>query len=336
MYGLTVQHAAVLGGGSFGTALAAVLGQKHGRVSLWSNEPDVVESVQKQRENPKYLEGVSLPACVVATLDLSALASAELVVIAVPSHAVREVLSSVRKIIHRDAIVVCAAKGIEVDTLDLMSDVCDASLDHPQRIAYLSGPSFAREVAEGLPTNVLIAARLEATAVRAQQLVSMPYFRCYTSTDVTGIEIAGAAKNVYAIAAGCLDGMGLGLNARAALITRGLNEMTRVGVALGADQLTFAGLAGVGDLVLTCTGALSRNRQLGVLLGQGRTLTDALAEVRTVAEGVKTAQALYRLAMKHELDLPIATRIYRVLFEKLEVHEALRQLMARELKPEWS
>lgn len=334
MYGETVAHAAVLGGGSFGTALAAVLGQKHDRVSVWSNEPDVVSAVKDTHENSKYLPGVSLSSRITATGDLAAaLKDAELVIVAVPSQAVRSVLQSAKAHLDKRAIVVCAAKGIEVDTLALMSDVCTSVLSSP--LAYLSGPSFAREVAEGLPTNVLIAADRVETARRAQLLISLPTFRCYTATDVVGVEIAGALKNVYAISSGVIEGMGLGLNARAALITRGLNEIVRVGVALGADPMTFAGLAGVGDLVLTCTGALSRNRQLGMLLGQGRSLESALAEVRTVAEGVPAAKALHALGKKHSLDLPIAERVYAVLYEGLDVGEALRQLMARELKSEW-
>lgn len=336
MYGETVSHAVVLGGGSFGTALAAVLGQKHDRVTVWTNEADVAPAINAKHENAKYLPGVSLSSRISATLDLAtALADAELVVIAVPSGAVRSVVTAAKSLIVAKATVVCAAKGIEVDTLALMSDVCTTVLGRKDGVAFLSGPSFAREVAEGLPTNVLIAGD-EKTARRAQLLVALPTFRCYTSQDVIGVEIAGALKNVYAIASGCIEGMGLGLNARAALITRGLNEMVRMGTALGADPITFAGLAGVGDLVLTCTGALSRNRQLGFLLGQGRSLDSALTEVRTVAEGVPTAKALHALAKKHGLELPIAERIYSVLYDGLDVGEALRQLMARDLKAEWA
>jgi len=331
MYGESLSKVTVLGGGSFGSALGLMLAQKHTRVSIWSNEPDVVNGINASHASPLYLPGIDFPDNVTSSLDLQeALEHAECVVIAVPSHAVRSVLAEARI---TDALVVCAAKGIETDTLELMSDVCEELIDAPQ--AFLSGPSFAREVALGLPTSVVLAAHDEGVAKRAQKIISMPFFRTYTSTDVTGVELAGALKNVYAIAAGAIEGMGLGMNARAGMMTRGLNEMTRLGLALGADPMTFAGLAGLGDLVLTCTGELSRNRKLGALMGQGLTLHDAQREVRTVAEGVRTSHATHALALRHHVEMPIADQVYQVLYQCVTVSDALRELVSRELKSEW-
>jgi glycerol-3-phosphate dehydrogenase (NAD(P)+) len=331
MYGEVVKKVTVLGGGSFGSALALMLAQKHGAVSVWSNEAPVVAAINETHASPVYLPGVTFPENVSATLDLQAsLRGAECVVIAVPSHAVRSVLVDAKI---KDALVVCAAKGIETDTLKLMSDVCAELVQAPQ--AYLSGPSFAAEVAQSLPTSVVLAARDEAVAKRAQKIISMPFFRAYTATDVTGVELAGALKNVYAIAAGAIEGMGLGMNARAAMMTRGLNEMARLGLALGADAMTFAGLAGLGDLVLTCTGELSRNRKLGALMGRGASLADAQREVRTVAEGVRTAHATHALALRERIEMPIAEQVYRVLYQGVAVPDALRDLVSRELKAEW-
>ncbi len=335
MYGEVLGRVAVLGGGSFGSALGLMLAQKHASVLLWSNEASVVSAINDTRQNPAYVPEARFPDNVRATEDLSlALEGAECVVLAVPSHALESVLAQAPKG-SPETLWVCATKGITDDTLMLMSEVCGKQLGAEAPQAFLSGPSFAKEVAASLPTSVVIAAKDEALARRAQLVVSMPFFRGYTSTDVVGVELAGALKNVYAIAAGAIEGMGLGTNARAAMMTRGLNEMTRLGLALGADPLTFAGLAGLGDLVLTCTGELSRNRKLGWLMGQGMSLGAAQEQVRTVAEGVRTAKAAHALALRHGLDLPIAHQVYSVLYEGVDVGEALRGLVSRALKAEW-
>jgi glycerol-3-phosphate dehydrogenase (NAD(P)+) len=335
-YGLTLNRVTVLGGGSFGIALAVHLAQKHAHVALWEVNAARAEACKQTREDPQLLPGVRLQPNIEIGSDVdAALAGTECIVLAVPSAAVREVARAVRSKLTPLPLVICAAKGIELDTLALMSQVCEDALGKDAAIAYLSGPSFALEVAQGLPTSVVMAAHDEAIAQRAQHIMSMPSFRCYSSTDVIGVEIAGALKNVLAIAAGAVDGMGLGMNARAALITRGLIEMSRLGQQLGASPLTFAGLAGVGDLVLTCTGELSRNRRVGLAIGKGKRLKDALEEVKTVAEGVGTAKAAHALAQKHGVELPIIEAVHRVLHEGLPVTEALRELMSRALKAEW-
>ncbi|MCC6810278.1 MAG: NAD(P)-dependent glycerol-3-phosphate dehydrogenase [Deltaproteobacteria bacterium] len=336
-YGVTLDRITVLGGGSFGIALAVHLAEKHKHVALWETNQARAEACAKHREDPQLLPGVRLRESIAIGSDIgAALSGTQAIVIAVPSAAVREVTTLVRqRITGKLPLVICAAKGIELDTLALMSDVCEATLGAKEEIAYLSGPSFALEVAQGLPTSVVMAAHGEETATHAQNIVSMPSFRGYSSTDVIGVEIAGALKNVLAIAAGAVDGMGLGMNARAAMITRGLNEISRLGQKLGANPLTFLGLAGVGDLVLTCTGELSRNRRVGIALGKGHTLKQALAEVKTVAEGVGTAKAAHALAQKHGVDVPIIEAVYQVAHQGLPVTEALRALMSRTLKAEW-
>lgn len=327
---------AVLGAGSFGTCLAVLAAREHD-VVLWAREPEVVEAIERERHNPRYLREIALPDNVRATSDLAAaLADRELVICAIPSHGVRAVMSEAAKHMDPEAILVSTVKGIEVDTLMTMDRVFEDVLDpvfHP-RLVFLSGPSFAKEVAQRKPTAVTLACREESYAIAVQTALSCPWFRCYTSTDVVGVECGGALKNVVAIAVGMCDGLGLGLNARAALMTRGLREITRLGEVLGANPLTFLGLSGVGDLVLTCTGDLSRNRSVGLELAKGRTMREIVEGMSQVAEGVRTTFAVCELAARNKVDMPIALATRAVLQGAVTPEEAGHMLMARQLRNE--
>ncbi len=327
---------AVIGAGSWGTALAVLLAEKGCAVSLWAHRPEHAERLQRERENVVYLPGIPLPENLVISADIDAvLRDASVVVMVVPSHAYREVFQQVAPRIDPATIVVSAAKGIENETLLTMTGVMrDVAPDISFPLAVLSGPSFAREVAEGKPTAVTVAAAETAVATRVQDLFFTERFRVYTSTDVVGVEIGGPLKNVVAIAAGIADGLGFGTNARAALITRGLAEITRLAVKLGANPLTMAGLAGLGDLVLTCTGDLSRNRAVGLKLGRGMTLADIQAEMQMVAEGIRTTRSAYHLARRHGVEMPILEQVYAVLYEGKTCRQAVTDLLGRNQKEE--
>lgn len=327
---------AVLGAGSFGTCLAMLAAREHD-VVLWARDPEVAKAIGRDRRNPRYLGGIELPGNLRATSDLEeALRDRELVICAVPSHGVRDVMRRAAPFMDPEAILVSTVKGIEVETgmtMDqVLRDVLDPSF-HP-RLVFLSGPSFAREVAEHKPTAVTLACREESYAIAVQTELSCPWFRCYTHDDVIGVECGGAVKNVIAIAVGMCDGLGKGTNARAALMTRGLREMTRLGVALGANPLTFLGLSGVGDLILTCTGDLSRNRTVGLELGRGRSLEEITGSMRQVAEGVRTTYAVCELARRRGVDMPIAFGVRAVLEGEVTPDEAGTLLMTRQLKSE--
>ncbi len=324
----------VLGAGSWGTTLADLLARKGHTVRLWAYEAEVVAAVNQRHENPLFLPGCPLPASLEATSDpVAAVHGADVVLSVAPSPVVRKVVERAKAGIGSDALIVSATKGIEPGSLQLMSAVLEAVLpDH--RVTALSGPSFAIEVYQQQPTAVVAAARSESTAREVQAVFSTPRFRVYSNADVVGVELAGALKNVIAIAAGILEGLGLGNNPRAALITRGLAEMTRLGVAMGADPLTFAGLAGMGDLILTTTGALSRNRALGVALARGVSLTEYNATHRTVAEGANTAQAALELAARLGTELPICAQVASILFKGKPASQAVGDLMERTLKSE--
>lgn len=330
-------RAAVIGGGSWGTALANVLAANGHDTLLWVHDAELVDEINLRHANPLFLPGIGLSPFLRCTADLSAaLEGRELVLLVTPVQVMRGVLARAVELMQPDALVVNASKGIELDTLKTVSQICteffgDGFLD---RYVALSGPTFAREVAEGLPSLIVAASRLESCARRVQAAFSNPSFRVYTNSDVIGVELGGAVKNVIAIAAGICDGLGFGHNARAALITRGLAEMNRLGLAMGAQAATFAGLAGMGDLVLTCTGDLSRNRTVGFKLGQGMRLKDILAEMRMVAEGVKTAESVYHLSRNLGVEMPIVEKAYRILHEDKPAREAVIELMARELKAE--
>ncbi len=334
---------AILGAGSWGTALAVVLSRtrKPHEISLWVHNAALAESLHRHRENNTYLPGVSLPAGVRVTHDFSeALAGAHIVVGAIPSVHARSIYSQAVRCVSPEMIFISATKGLEPSTHLRVSKVIAQVLTQAtspassQRIAVLSGPSFAAEAARGEPTAVVLASHDVALAAELQEEFAGPSFRLYTNDDVLGVELAGAMKNVIAIAAGACQGLGLGSNALAALITRGLAEMTRLAVALGARPETLGGLAGLGDLVLTCTGSLSRNRHVGIELGKGRRLNKILANMRMVAEGVDTAAPLLALAREHQIELPITEQVDAILHQGKSPQDAIRDIMERPLKRE--
>lgn len=327
----------VVGGGSWGTALANLLGSKGYVVDFWVFEPEVRESIALHRENRVFLPGIRLSENLVPSNDLGAVASGkDLILIVVPSHVMREVSLKLAGFTASDCVVVSASKGIENQTHLTMSGILRETLPHiPEtHLAALSGPSFAREVALGVPTVVTVAAKDPDVAQFVQRVFATPGFRVYTNKDLIGVELGGSVKNVIAIAAGIIDGLGLGLNTRAALITRGLTEIRRLGVKMGANPRTFTGTAGIGDLVLTCTGDLSRNHMVGKKIGQGMTLAQILAEMRMVAEGVKTAKSVYNLSRKLGVEMPICHEIYHILYEDVPPKVALHRLMTRDLREE--
>ena len=327
----------VLGAGSWGTALASVLAGKGHAVTLWGRDAAAVEAVATRHENPHYLPGIKLPEALGASTDLGrALEGAEIVVLGIPSHAMREVATEARPFLQVGSAIVSVAKGIEGDTLMTMNEVLEDVLPVPLHpyLCFLGGPSFAKEVARQLPTAVTIAGRWERVTKKLQDAFHTRFFRPYTSTDVLGCEIGGCVKNVIAIAAGISDGMGFGQNARAALITRGLTEIGRLAVRKGANPMTLSGLAGLGDLVLTCSSELSRNRSVGFGLGQGKALDAIQKELGQVAEGVRNARAVRDLSHKLQVDMPITEVVYRVLYEDLPARQAVTDLMMRETKAE--
>lgn len=330
-------RAAVLGAGSWGTGLAVHLARTGHAVRVWAHEPEVVDGINRLRRNPLFLPEVELPAGVGATGELAAaVADAEAVLLVVPVQFARRVLAGLGAVLPAPSLLVSASKGIEVTTLSRPDEMAAAELGLPgERFVALSGPSFAREVAAGLPAAAVLASADEAAARRLQEALSGPTFRFYTSTDVVGVELAGALKNVIAIAAGLTTGLGLGSNAMAALLTRGLHEITRLGVRLGGREETFRGLAGMGDLVLTCTGQLSRNRRVGERLGRGEPLAEVLSG-REVAEGVPTAGAALALASRAGVEMPITAAVHAILEGRLDPRTALDTLMTRELKDEAS
>lgn len=327
---------AVIGAGSFGTCLALLCGREND-VRLWSRSADVAEAINREHRNPRYLRETALPPSVRATSSLEeALRGSEMVICTVPSHGMRDVMAQAAPYLSPDSILVSAVKGLEYETGMTMHQVLEDVLPevHHPRIVCLSGPSFAHEIARQLPTVVTLACREEAYAISVQATLSCPWFRCYSNTDVIGVEIGGALKNVIAIAVGIGDGMLQGHNSRAALMTRGLAEITRLGLRLGAERSTFLGLAGMGDLLLTCTGDLSRNRRVGLALGQGRELDDILKEMGEVAEGVQTTRAVCRLADRLDVDMPISNMVRQVIDGERTPAEAGHHLMTRQLKSE--
>jgi glycerol-3-phosphate dehydrogenase (NAD(P)+) len=325
---------AVIGAGAWGTALANLLAENGHSTIVWAYEADVADAINDGHENPRFLAGVQLQPELRATPDSEvAVADAELIVYATPSHVLRDVSSSGKAWVTPGATLVVATKGIERQRLALMTDLIGEEFaGHP--VVALSGPSFAFEVAARQPTAVVAASTNAKAAVLAQLALSSPGFRVYTHDDVIGVELAGALKNVMAVATGISDGLNLGFNARAALITRGLAEIVRLGVRLGARPATFAGLAGVGDLVLTCTGALSRNRNVGLEIGRGASLSEVLAGRETVAEGVVTTESAKSLAEREGIEMPIVNAVHRVLFERQPARWALVELMTRGLRGE--
>lgn len=332
-----IERIGVIGAGGWGTALSLLLGEKGFPVTLWAYEKETCENIARLRENPVFLPGVKIPQNVSPTNSIEeACRGKDLVISVSPSHVVRSVMGKAAPFLDEAAIILSASKGIENDTLLTMSGVLREILPEKlrTRIAVVSGPSFAREVALHAPTAVVVASESEGVADAVQEALSAPHFRVYTNPDVIGLELGGALKNVIAIAVGVSDGLGLGLNTRAALITRGLAEISRLGVKIGAHPLTFAGLAGMGDLVLTCTGDLSRNRTVGLKLGRGKTLEEILAEMKMVAEGIKTSRAAREMGRHHGVEMPITEQVYLLLYESKPAKQAVVELMSRELKTE--
>lgn len=324
---------AVLGAGSWGTALAAHLAGKGYRVGLWSRRPDQVEQLNTCRENSRYLPGIKLPEKMLVSSDLErVLSTAEYVIFSVPSHSFRQVLTDALVYIDEQALIINTAKGIEENSLKRLSEVFNAvaGTGRAKNYAVLSGPSHAEEVALKMPTAVVIAAQSSEPAARVQDLFMTETFRVYTNPDIIGVELGGALKNIIALGTGIIDGLIASDNAKAAFMTRGLAEITRLGIAMQANPLTFAGLAGLGDLIVTCTSKHSRNRRAGVEIGQGKSLEQALAGVDMVVEGVRTTRAAHGLAKTWGVEMPITEQMYQVLFKGISPKAALINLMNRD------
>jgi len=330
-----MERIGVVGAGAWGTTLAKLLVEKGHSVTLWVWEPELAVTMARERENGIYLPGVELPETLVITTSLAHIGrGGSALLLVTPSHVLRSVFSELRPFLETSALLISATKGLEHATCMTMSQVIRQVAPSVTSLAVLSGPSFAKEVSRGLPAALVAASDDEATAKRVQSLLSSPTFRVYAGSDPLGVELGGSLKNVIAIAAGVVDGLGLGHNALAALVTRGVREIARLGVAMGARAETFAGLAGLGDLVLTCTGDLSRNRQLGLALGKGASLADLLRRSPTVKEGVNAAKAAVTLAERFSIEMPICREICAILFEGKSPQEAVADLMGRALKSE--
>ncbi len=329
-----MSYIAVIGAGSWGTTLASLLVEKGYDVSLWSFEKEIADEINDHSTNGAYLPGALLPKGLRATNDLGhAVKKARYLLNVVPTQFTRSVFMEAVKYIHENAVIISASKGIEHGTLLTVSSILNEISGNQS--AVLSGPSFAKEVINKLPTAVTLATKNPETGLLLQEIFNTSYFRVYTHSDILGVELGGALKNVIAIASGISDGLGLGYNARAALITRGIAEMVRLGENMGADKRTFSGLSGMGDLVLTCTGALSRNYSVGVKLGQGMKLSDILASTRSVAEGVATALSAFELAQKFGVEMPIVEQVYKVIYKDKNPAQAVRVLMNRTLRSEF-
>jgi glycerol-3-phosphate dehydrogenase (NAD(P)+) len=327
----------VVGAGSWGTAIADLLARKGYPIDLWVFEKEVKAQILGDRENKVFLPGVSLSPNIVPSNDLAEVVSQkDLLVIVVPSHVIRETTQKITGLVSKDAIIVAASKGIENKTFLTVTGIFKETFAHihEDHFAVLSGPSFAKEVARQCPTVVTVASKNLELATLVQHVFVTPYFRVYTNDDVIGVELGGSVKNVIAVAAGIVDGLGLGLNSRAALITRGQTEIRRLGLALGANPRTFTGLAGIGDLILTCTGNLSRNYTVGKKIGGGMKLGEVLAEMHMVAEGVKTAKSVYNLSRSIGIVMPICQEVYHILYDDLSPKKAVYRLMTRDLRQE--
>ena len=323
----------VVGAGSWGTTLAQILAEKGHKVTLWVYEEDLCKELQQKKENTLYLPGVKLSSAITPTNSIEeAVEGKKVLVNVVPSHVTRSIWTRCKRHVHPDARIMNASKGIETDSLLTISGILKDVLEEPfhTRVATLSGPSFAKEVSRKIPTTISVASPTREIAEYFQNLFTIPsYLRIYTTPDILGVELGGSLKNVIAIAAGCTDGQGLGLNTRAALITRGLSEISRLALKMGAKPLTLSGLAGMGDLILTCTGELSRNRTLVKKIGQGMTLGDILSEMKMVAEGVNTTKSAHQLAEKYGIEMPITNQVYLVLYQNKSPQDAVVELMSR-------
>jgi glycerol-3-phosphate dehydrogenase (NAD(P)+) len=320
----------IIGAGSWGTAVAILLGKKGYNVHIWDRKNELTDEINSSRENIRYLPGVLLPSNVVGERDaVETVRDAEVIVMAVPSHAVRSVCEGLKNQIHKNQVFVSLAKGIENVSFKRMSEVIEEI--YPENpVGVLSGPSHAEEVSRDIPTTVASSAKSRDTAEFIQDVFITPKFRVYTNPDIIGVELGGAVKNIIAIAAGISDGLGYGDNTKAALMTRGIAEIARLGVAMGAQPLTFAGLSGIGDLIVTCTSMHSRNRRAGILIGQGKSVEEALKEVNMVVEGVNTTKSVYELCKSINIEMPITNELYKVLFEGKGAKYAVSELMLRD------
>ncbi|MBK8396020.1 MAG: NAD(P)-dependent glycerol-3-phosphate dehydrogenase [Leptospiraceae bacterium] len=327
----------LIGSGSFGTALGSLLADKGYDVHMWTRSKDQADGINNYHRNTKHLADLVLPEKLQANTNLEAVVrDKDLILSAPPSHVLTEIIHQIRDFLPPNAPIVSATKGIENGTLRMVSEIFESELPGrlQKNLSYLSGPSFAKEIIARVPTIVSIASKNENTAKAVQEIFGFTYFRTYWTPDVVGVELGGSLKNVIAIAAGVVDGLGQGQNTRAAVITRGLNEITRLGVKKGADPMTFLGPSGIGDLVLTCCGDLSRNRTVGIKLGQGKKLSEILSEMNEVAEGVKTTKSAYDLSKKLGVSMPITEEIYKMLYEDKSPKDVMRDLMGRDLKRE--
>ncbi len=321
----------VIGAGSWGTALCALLGQKGFPVTLWVRREDLLHKITQTSENGEYLPGVILPENVYLTNNLAdAVQGKDMIILAVPSHATENICTAINPFVNRDTTIVNVAKGLEEKTFRRISQIIRDNISSDCKIAVLSGPNHAEEVGRCIPSATVVASLEEATAKTVQDIFMSPYFRVYTNPDMIGVELGGALKNVIAIGAGLCEGLGYGDNTKSALLTRGLAEIARLGIAMGARSKTFSGLTGVGDLFVTCTSPHSRNRYVGIMLGEGKSLQEILSSMKMVAEGIKSTRAAYQLSMEYGINMPITTEVYNILFRGVNPREATRNLMRRE------
>lgn len=329
-----VNEVTFLGGGSFGTALSTMLGKNSINVKLWDRDPSLVQSININRENKKYLPNIKIPSKVRAYENIEeAIGSSNFIVLSVPSHVVRTLCRQINKFVSKEQIIVCIAKGIEEDTQKILSKVIEEELPR-NSVVMLSGPSHAEEVALDIPTAVVAASKHKKDAEKVQDLFMTSTFRVYTNTDLIGVEIGGAVKNIIALASGISDGIGYGDNAKAALMTRGMHEIIKIGTMLGGKKETFSGLTGIGDLIVTCTSMHSRNRRAGILIGQGMPVDEAINKIGMVVEGIIACKAFYKLKEKVGVSMPITDVLYHVLFEGKDPKEAVYELMSRDKKDE--
>lgn len=322
-----------LGGGSFGTALATLLAKKGNRVSIWDRDASVVKDINENRKNSRYMKELVIPENITAHLSMEeALVGADYVIVSVPSHVVRSLCEKAKAFIPKKAIIISIAKGIEEGSLKRISEIIEEELGNP--VVILSGPSHAEEVAIEIPTTVVVSSRDMKYAEIAQDLFMTPNFRVYTNEDLIGVEIGGAVKNIIALAAGVSDGLGYGDNTKAALMTRGMSEIIRIGIKMGGNHETFSGLTGMGDLIVTCTSMHSRNRRAGILIGKGKTMEEAVEEIGMVVEGIKACKAFYQLKEREGVSMPITDVLYNVLFNNMNPINGVADLMLRDKKSE--
>ncbi|WP_055667931.1 NAD(P)H-dependent glycerol-3-phosphate dehydrogenase [Desnuesiella massiliensis] len=322
-----------LGGGSFGTALATLLAKKGNRISIWDRDASVVKDINENRKNSRYMKELVIPENITAHLSMEeALVEADYVIVSVPSHVVRSLCEKAKAFIPKKAIIISIAKGIEEGSLKRISEIIEEELGNP--VVILSGPSHAEEVAIEIPTTVVVSSRDMKYAEIAQDLFMTPNFRVYTNEDLIGVEIGGAVKNIIALAAGVSDGLGYGDNTKAALMTRGMSEIIRIGIKMGGNHETFSGLTGMGDLIVTCTSMHSRNRRAGILIGKGKTMEEAVEEIGMVVEGIKACKAFYQLKEREEVSMPITDVLYNVLFNNMNPINGVADLMLRDKKSE--